>query len=103
MPPRKKTKEENAPPRSVVQKLRGRRGSLDMMPNVPLDVILEVRLARCLEIRGLIFWRVDSRPPASTGYHQPLTDVQSFPCATPGSQERVHMEGGAEGAPGRPA
>ncbi|EIW59839.1 uncharacterized protein TRAVEDRAFT_71764 [Trametes versicolor FP-101664 SS1] len=42
MPPRKKTKDENALPRSVVQTLRGRRGSLDMMPNVPLDVILEI-------------------------------------------------------------
>lgn len=46
MPPRKKTKDDNAPPRPTVQKLRGRRGSLEMMPNVALDVILEVRLAK---------------------------------------------------------
>ncbi len=54
MPPQKKLNEENAPPRSTVQKLRGRRGSLEMMPNVPLDVILEVRLAGHLEVPGLI-------------------------------------------------
>lgn len=51
MPPtRKRTKEAQFPPKRTAgkQKLRGRRGSLEAMPGIPLDVIIEVCLASSL-------------------------------------------------------
>ncbi|EIW59840.1 uncharacterized protein TRAVEDRAFT_71765 [Trametes versicolor FP-101664 SS1] len=44
MPPtRKRTKEaQDAPKRNTKQKLRGRRGSLEAMPGIPLDIIIEI-------------------------------------------------------------